>query len=52
MNKTILNKVRYMLFNSKLSKRIWVEVVQNTTHLINISPILATNFNAPEERWS
>lgn len=52
MNKTILDKVRCMLSNSKLPKNFWVEVVQTTTYLISKSPSSAIKFKTPKDIWS
>ena len=38
MNMTILERVKCMLFNAKLSKGFWGEVTNTTCYLINRSP--------------
>lgn len=51
-NRTILERVRCMLSNSKLPKVFWGEAVNTTTYLINRSPSLALNLKTPQEIWS
>lgn len=47
-----MNKVRFMLQESGLPKKIWIEVAATTCYLINRSPSMALNFKVPEELWS
>ena len=52
MNKIIIEKVRCMLSNAKLSKSFWVEVASTTCFLINRSPLVAIEKKTPIEVWS
>ena len=50
MNKTLLERVRYMLFHAKLPKPFWREVVSTATHVINRSPSVAIEFKTVGRR--
>ncbi|KAH9681147.1 hypothetical protein KPL71_026853 [Citrus sinensis] len=52
MNKTLIEKVRYMLLSSNLSKYFWAEAVVTAAYLINRSPSSALEFKTPQEVWS
>lgn len=52
MNKTLIEKVRCMLFNANLSKYFQAETVTTTTYLMNRSPSSTLNFNTPHKVWS
>ena len=52
MNRTIMEKVRCMLSNSKLSKSFWAEAAATSCFLINRSPSTAIDKKTPEELWS
>ena len=52
MNKTILEKVRCMLTEFRLSKRFWAESTNTTIYLINRSPSSAINFKTPMHVWN
>ena len=52
MNKTLLERVRCMLFHAKLPKSFWGEVVSTTAYVLNRSPSAAIEFKTPYERWS
>ncbi|KAH9654970.1 hypothetical protein KPL70_022170 [Citrus sinensis] len=52
MNKTLVEKVRCMLFSANLSKHFWAEAVTTAAYLINRSPSSALNFRTPQEVWS
>lgn len=51
MNRTIVEKVRCMLFDSKLSKQFWVEAVHAAVNVINAIINSSTNAS-PNERWN
>lgn len=51
-NRTILEKVKCMLSNSKLPRTFWGEAVNTTLYLINRSPSTALNFKTRQEVWS
>eukprot|EP00253_Pinus_taeda_P032549 PITA_32549 len=52
MNRTIMEKVRSMLFNSSLEKNFWAEAVRTTCYLINRSPTTTLDGSMPEEVWT
>ena len=52
MNRTLVEKVRCMLFNANMSKHFWAEVVTTATYLVNRSPLSALQFKTPQEVWS
>ncbi|WVZ12209.1 hypothetical protein V8G54_016739 [Vigna mungo] len=52
MNRTILERVRYMLLGSGLSKAFWGEAANTAVYLINKSPSSALNIKTPMEVWS
>ena len=49
MNRTILEKVRCMLFNSKRPKSFWTEAVSTVCYIINRSPSIALDKKTPME---
>lgn len=51
MNRTILERVRYLLASSGLPKKFWGEVADTAVYLINRSPSVAKNFKVPQELW-
>ncbi|KAH9763595.1 hypothetical protein KPL70_001222 [Citrus sinensis] len=51
MNRTIVDKTRCMLINSKLSRCFWVEAVSTTCYLVNRSPSAAIDFKTLKEIW-
>ncbi|KAH9779743.1 hypothetical protein KPL71_007826 [Citrus sinensis] len=52
MNRTLMERVRCMLFNSKLSKTLWAEALCTTCYLINRCPSTVIEFKTPYEVWS
>lgn len=48
MNRTLLNRVRYMLLSSGVPKLFWEEAAKTDTHSVNQCPINALNFHVPE----
>lgn len=50
MNRTIVEKVRCMLYDSGLSKQFWAEAVCAAVHIINVIPNASTGI-APNEIW-
>ena len=52
MNKTLIEKVRSMLSDSKLSKRIWAEALSTATYLHNRSPTNAIQGLTPYKAWT
>ncbi|XP_039309258.1 uncharacterized protein LOC113005856 isoform X1 [Solenopsis invicta] len=51
MNRTITERARCMLLNSKVSKSFWTEAVQTAVYLINRSPTEAIKGKVPAELW-
>lgn len=51
MNRTLLERVRCMLFHANLPKTFWGEAVSTTTYIINRSPSSTINLQTPYERW-
>ena len=52
MNRTLLDRVRCMLYSFGLSKHFWGEVVMTACYLVNRTPSSAIDFKTPEELWS
>ncbi|KAH9781363.1 Integrase catalytic domain-containing protein [Citrus sinensis] len=52
MNRTLVERVRCMLFNANLSKHFWAEAVTTAAYLVNRSPSVALHFKTPQEVWS
>ena len=52
MNRTLLDKVRCMLSNAGLGKKLWAEAIMYASHLINRLPSAALNRKTPLEVWS
>jgi len=52
MNRTIMERVRSMLCDSRLPKRFWAEATHTAVLLINKTPCSANNFEFPDKRWS
>lgn len=51
MNRTILNKIRCMLFDVGMSKKFWGEAAVTAAYLINRSPSSVLNGKTPDELW-
>ena len=51
MNKTLMERVRCMLFHSKLPKTLWAEALCTTCYLINRWPSIAIEFKTPYKVW-
>ena len=47
MNRTLIERVRYMLMNAGLSKGFWTEAVTIAAYLINRSPYSILGFKTP-----
>ena len=52
MNRTLMEKVRFMLSNAQLSKSFWTEAASTACYLINRSPSVAIEKKTPQEVWS
>ncbi|KAH9723371.1 retrovirus-related pol polyprotein from transposon TNT 1-94-like protein [Citrus sinensis] len=52
MNRTLVEKVRCMLFSANLLKHFWAEAVTTSAYMINKSLSSALNFRTSQEVWS
>ncbi|KAG8482762.1 hypothetical protein CXB51_024483 [Gossypium anomalum] len=52
MNRSIMEKVRYMLSNANLSKSFWAKAASIANIFINGSPSVAIEKKTPQEVWS
>jgi len=52
MNITLMERVRCMLFHSKLPKTLWAEALCTACYLINRCPSTAIELKTPYEVWS
>ncbi|KAH9657436.1 hypothetical protein KPL70_023077 [Citrus sinensis] len=52
MNRTLMDKVRYLLIHSKLPQSLWAETLMTACYLVNRSPSSAIDFKTPVEMWS
>lgn len=50
-NRTIIERVRCMLFSSGLGKRFWGEVASTAVYLLNKCPSSSINGDTPDFRW-
>lgn len=51
MNRTIVERARCMLYDSKLPKSLWTEAVLTAVYLINRSPTIALKNEVPAGVW-
>ena len=51
MNRTLLEKVRCLMFTTDIPKTFWGEALSTATYLINRSPSTVLNLKCPEEKW-
>lgn len=51
MNRTIIERARCLILNSRLSKRFWTEAVLTAVYLINRNPTEALKDKVPAELW-
>ncbi|GKB92439.1 retrovirus-related pol polyprotein from transposon TNT 1-94, partial [Tanacetum coccineum] len=52
LNRTLMDKVRYLLIHSGLPKTLWAEATCTAAYLINRSPSTAIEKKTPMEMWS
>ncbi|CAM8938448.1 unnamed protein product [Rhodiola kirilowii] len=52
MNRTLLDKLRCLLFTSGLPKSFWGEALYTATYLVNRSPNRMLEFKCPMEMWN
>lgn len=52
MNRTLVQRIRYMLSNAKLPINFWGEALMTAIYLINLSPCYAVQGDIPENVWS
>nr|KYP54197.1 Retrovirus-related Pol polyprotein from transposon TNT 1-94 [Cajanus cajan] len=51
MNRTLLERVRYMLSDAKLPKHFLGEALYTVVHVINLTPTVILNSEVPEKIW-
>ena len=51
MNKTIEERIRYMLSHAKLPKSFWGKAMRTTVDLINLSPSVSLKCDVLERVW-
>ncbi|KAM7502462.1 hypothetical protein LguiB_001366 [Lonicera macranthoides] len=51
-NRTIMNMVRWLLYDKKVPKQFWPEATRWAAHVINRSPTHVIKDKTPEEMWS
>jgi len=51
MNKTIVEKIRCMLFYAKLLKSFWGEAMKTAVIMINLSPSVPLEFDVRDRVW-
>jgi len=51
-NRTLLEKIRCLLSNSRLNKSFWAEAMTYSSHLINRLPSSVIEGKTPMEMWS
>ncbi|RDY10796.1 hypothetical protein CR513_04621, partial [Mucuna pruriens] len=51
MNKTLIERVRNMLFEARLPKHSWGEALYTVVHVINLSLIVVLNTEVPNKIW-
>ncbi|GAB2276096.1 hypothetical protein Dimus_039170 [Dionaea muscipula] len=52
MNRTLLEKVRCLMFTSAVPKSFWGEALNTAAYLVNRSPSTVLNLKCPEEIWN
>ncbi|KAH9779667.1 hypothetical protein KPL71_007786 [Citrus sinensis] len=51
MNRTLIDKVRYMLIQSRLPMSLWAKTISTAYYIVNRSPSSIINFRTPIEIW-
>ncbi|KAH9782268.1 hypothetical protein KPL71_008823 [Citrus sinensis] len=51
MNRTLIDKVRCMLIQSRLPMSLWAETLSTACYIVNRSPSSGINFRTPIELW-
>ena len=52
MNKMLMERARSMLSGARLGEEFWVEAVETTCYLVNISPSSVLEDKTPQEVWT
>ncbi|KAH9648835.1 hypothetical protein KPL70_025759 [Citrus sinensis] len=52
MNRTLMDKVRCMLIQSRLPMSLWAETLSTACYIVNRSPSSGINFRTPIELWT
>ena len=51
MNRTIVERIRSMLFHAMLPKTFWAEAMRTTVAIINLSPSIPLDGDVPKKVW-
>ena len=51
MNKTLVERVEYVLSQTKLSNSFWAEELNTVVYVINLSPAVALDGDVPNKVW-
>ncbi|KAA0043186.1 pentatricopeptide repeat-containing protein [Cucumis melo var. makuwa] len=52
MNRTLMERVRCMISEAKISEKFWVKALATATYTVNKSPCVSIDMKTPEERWT
>lgn len=52
MNRTLVERAKCLILNSKLQKSFWAEAVYTAAYIINRSPTKALKYRTPYEMWT
>ncbi|WJX13388.1 hypothetical protein P8452_03779 [Trifolium repens] len=52
MNRTLVERMRCLLSQSKLPKYFWGEALNTVVHLLNLTPCVPLKFDVPNHVWS
>ncbi|KAA0062924.1 retrotransposon protein, putative, Ty1-copia subclass [Cucumis melo var. makuwa] len=52
MNRTLMERVRCMISEAKISENFWAEALATATYTVNRSPCVSIDMKTPEERWT
>ncbi|GBP39934.1 Retrovirus-related Pol polyprotein from transposon TNT 1-94 [Eumeta japonica] len=52
MNRALVERAKYMLFDAQLAKQFWAEALTTVAYIINRSPTKSVNGKTPMEIWT
>lgn len=52
LNRTIMEKVRCLLYDAILSEKFWAKAAANTVYTLNRCPHTSLDFLTPKEKWT